>query len=70
MSVLRQVPKYDALMGLGGWHEPDFYNEGLMDRTVGIIGFGTTSKYLVKMLAPFHCQVKISSSRAKIMSAK
>lgn len=61
MSVLRQVPKYDAMMGLGGWHEPDFYNEGLMDKSVGIIGFGTTSKYLAKMLAPYHCEIKISS---------
>lgn len=61
MAVLRQVPKYDAMMGLGGWHEPDFYNEGLMDKSVGIIGFGTTSKYLAKMLAPYHCEIKISS---------
>lgn len=61
MAVLREVPKYNAMMGLGGWHEPDFYNEGLMDKTVGIVGFGTTSRYLAKMLAPYHCELKISS---------
>lgn len=61
MAVLRKVPKYDAMMGLGGWHEPEFYNEGLMDKTVGIVGFGATSRYLARMLAPYHCELKISS---------
>lgn len=61
MAMLRQVPKYNDLMRLGGWKEPDYYSEGLMDKTVGIVGYGMTSKYLVKMLTPFHCEIKIYS---------
>ncbi len=61
MAVLRDVVKHSETMRLGGWKDSDYYNEGIMDKTVGIVGFGMIAKFLVKMLQPFHCKIKIFS---------
>lgn len=63
MCSLRSI-KYFALDG-PGWRGNDEDSEkGLMDRTVGIIGFGMIAKYLMKMLQPFHVTIKICSEYA------
>ncbi|MBR5236493.1 MAG: hydroxyacid dehydrogenase [Clostridia bacterium] len=35
--------------------------KGIMDRTIGIVGYGMISKYFLKMLEPFHVKKKIYS---------
>ena len=45
----------------GGWKTPNFYNEGIMDRTIGLVGFGTIAKKFIKFLAPFRCRILVNS---------
>lgn len=59
---LRKLPDYVYRIKNGGWHEVDDYSKGLLDRTVGIIGFGTISKFLVKKLQVFNVKLKLYSS--------
>ena len=59
---LRKLPDYVYRIKNGGWHEADDYSKGLLDRTVGIIGFGTISKFLVKKLQVFNVKLKLYSS--------
>lgn len=63
LTGLRRIPYYVNEVRGGGWHgEQGFYSEGLLDRTVGIIGLGAISRYLIEMLKAFHVKVKIYSS--------
>ena len=58
LCALRDIPYYSYDMKNGGWKKDDFYNEGLLDQSVGLVGFGTVSKYLTKMLKPFRVKIK------------
>lgn len=60
LASLRRIPYYAA--GLAAGHWPDsFENRGLLDRSVGIVGYGMIARYVVEMLRPFHCPVKVFS---------
>ena len=63
MCALRRMEKYMGFMRDGAWRETagHSYNEGIMDRTVGLVGFGMIAKFFAKMLAPFHIELKIYS---------
>ena len=59
ICALRKIPHYTGIVRYGGWVRglEDFQNKGLMDRTVGLIGFGDVAKCFVKMLQPFHVKI-------------
>ena len=59
---LRRLPDYVYRLKNGGWSEDRDYSKGLLDRTVGIIGFGTIATFLVKKLQVFSVKIKIYSS--------
>ncbi len=61
LSALRDIPFYDREVHKGRWREDDYYNEGLLDQTVGLIGFGMTAQLLVSMLKPFNVKIKVFS---------
>jgi len=61
LSSLRDIPLYNQEVHEGGWAKSGFYNEGLLDQTIGLIGFGMISKCLVKMLKPFRAKIKVNS---------
>ncbi len=61
LSSLRRIPYYTDKMQREGWHEKDWYNEGLIGKKVGIVGFGAISRYLVEYLKPFKCHVCVCS---------
>ena len=58
LSSLRDIPYYSYDMKNGGWATKGYYNEGLLDQTVGLVGFGMVAKYLVRMLNPFRVKIK------------
>jgi len=62
LCALRKLPYYDNMLKNGGWRDIEFYNEGMLDQTIGLIGFGATTKCLVKMLKAFDAKVKIYSN--------
>jgi len=61
LMALRRIPDYMGLVKEGKWRtEADIW-EGLLDKTVGIVGKGTISTLLIQMLQPFRVKIKIFS---------
>ena len=62
MCSLRSI-KHFTIRPEYTWRRDDEDSEkGIMDRTIGIVGYGMISKYLLKMLEPFHVTKKIYSN--------
>ncbi len=61
LSSLRDIPHYNTEVQEGRWRKDDFYNEGIIDQTVGFIGFGMTAQILATMLKPFNVKIKVYS---------
>jgi phosphoglycerate dehydrogenase-like enzyme len=56
---LREVPFYNEQLQRGiWWQDCTYHYEGLLDKTVGLVGFGTVARFLVDMLQPFRARVK------------
>lgn len=60
LASLRQIPFHSANLSAGIWPQR-FSNRGLLGRSVGIVGYGMIARYVVQMLAPFHCPIKVFS---------
>ncbi len=60
LASLREIPRYSTELAGGKWPE-SFNNRGLLDRSVGIVGYGMIAEYVVKMLQPFHTPIKVFS---------
>lgn len=58
LAALRDIPYYVNDMKQGGWKSGDYYNRGLLDQTIGLVGFGEIPRYLVHMLKPFRVKLK------------
>ena len=62
LMALRRLPHYIKDMKDGGWRSPHLVaTNGLLDQTVGLVGMGTITRYLMKMLKPFHVKLKLYS---------
>jgi len=61
LSALRRIPEYTAIMQRDGWKPPQYGCEALSYQTVGIVGLGATSRYLIELLKPFHVDIKVCS---------
>lgn len=61
LSSLRDIPYYNNEVNEGRWRSDYYYNESILDQTIGFIGFGMTAKILVSMLKPFHVKIKVYS---------
>jgi phosphoglycerate dehydrogenase-like enzyme len=59
LAALRDIPFYANEMQAGRWPGADNYDEGLLDQTVGLVGFGAVAKNLAKMLKVFRTKVKV-----------
>jgi len=66
LSSLRMIPFHAHLVSYErGWRDPNVTrSEGLYDKTVGIVSFGAISRYLIKLLKPFHVKIKLYSRKA------
>ncbi|AUS96786.1 hypothetical protein CDQ84_15410 [Clostridium thermosuccinogenes] len=62
LVALRDIPKYSEMLRSKGWHDGSWWNEGLLDQTVGLVGFGAIAQYLVPMLKAFDVKIKVYSS--------
>jgi phosphoglycerate dehydrogenase-like enzyme len=59
LCSLRDLVYYDNEVQAGRWHDGKYYNEGILDQSFGLVGFGTVAKYLVKMLKPFRAKIRV-----------
>lgn len=61
LASLRQFSKYDCRNIEGGWKSASTMTEGLLGKTVGIVGYGAIARYLLGMLKPFKVKIKLYS---------
>lgn len=57
----RDLRKYNNITNAGGWKEGNFTCRALIEKNVGVVGYGAISRYLLEMLKPFHCNIKLYS---------
>ncbi len=67
LASLRMIPRFSHRLSYDKvWESMDLdrnYAKGLLDRTVGIVSYGTISKYIIPMLQPFHVKIKLYSRK-------
>lgn len=61
MSALRRVPQTVRSFDEKGWPTEYTRTDSLLDQTVGIVGLGAISRYLIGMLKPFRARIKVFS---------
>lgn len=62
MAALRKIPTEVYGLKEGLWRHPEVPStKGLLDREIGIIGYGMISQNLMRMLQVFRCRFKIFS---------
>lgn len=59
LAALRDIPFYANEMQAGRWSPINSYTEGLLDQSVGLVGFGAVARNLVKLLHAFNAKVKV-----------
>lgn len=59
LAALRDIVLYDKVVQNGKWKDEDSYNEGLLDKTIGLVGFGMVAKNLVRLLKPFRVKINV-----------
>ncbi len=64
LAALRDIPRYSTELQKGIW-PPSFNNKGLLDRKVGLVGYGMIAGYVVDMLKPFSTPISVFSRHLK-----
>lgn len=62
IAALRDLRGNERLMQENGWKPTLFRNRTLLEKTVGIVGYGTISRHLLTMLKPFRVNVLLYSN--------
>lgn len=60
LASLRQIPFHASNLAQGIWPQ-SFSNRGLLERSVGLVGYGMIARHVVEMLAPFRCPIRVYS---------
>ncbi|MCI6528480.1 MAG: hydroxyacid dehydrogenase [Oscillospiraceae bacterium] len=60
LASLRRIPLYATQLQHGYWNG-EIKNRGLLDRKVGIVGYGMIARDVIEMLRPFHCPIAVYS---------
>ena len=61
LYLLRDIGRYNGELLQEGWSHPGWKNEGLLDQTVGLIGFGAVARWTARLLSAFGAQIFISA---------
>lgn len=61
LTALRNIPYISNYTQEKGWAPRIHLGDSLLDQTVGIVGYGAISRYLLDMLRPFNVKVKLYS---------
>lgn len=62
LYMVRRFGEYEMRTVEGGWKPLDFKTESLFDQTIGIVGYGAISRYLIEMLKLFNVKIKLFSN--------
>ncbi len=69
LANLRRLREYD-LRNNNLWRPEPWCSERLLDKTVGIVGYGAIARHLLRMLKPFHVKIKLFSNHTTEEQAK
>ena len=61
LGNLRHLREYDMRNNLL-WTPNPWQGERLLDKTVGVVGYGSIARHLLRMLKPFHVKIKLFSN--------
>ena len=61
LCALRGLVHANQLVQMGEWKPSISESEGLLDKDVGLVGYGAIARYLITFLKPFRCRVKLYS---------
>lgn len=64
LTALRRNVEFIDSMRSGGWRLADGWNNGLIGKKVGIVGFGAISRYYMELLSWFNCEILLFSRYA------
>ena len=70
LCALRDIPYYNSRMQNGLWKTERSHGRALNDKTVGIIGYGAISKYLLDLLKPFNVKILLYSGHMTVEQAE
>ena len=59
LAGLRRIPYYNTMVQKGEWRSAGHRNNGLLDKKVGIVGFGAVSRNLVPLLKSLRVEIMI-----------
>lgn len=60
LAALRELPEYTNSMKSGvQWRSADYWIEGLLFKTVGLVGYGAVGRHLAQQLEAFQCKLVI-----------
>jgi len=59
LAGLRRIPHYNSMTQKGEWKDGDSKNKGLLDRKIGLVGFGAIARHLVPLLKPFRVEIVV-----------
>lgn len=62
IAAQRRLPQTVNEMAETGWQHVYRRTDSLLEKTVGIIGLGSISRYLISYLKPFDCKIKLFSN--------
>jgi phosphoglycerate dehydrogenase-like enzyme len=58
LMALRRLPYWAGEMQGGRWKTVEYWNEGLLDQTVGLVGFGAVARFLAPLLTAFRARMR------------
>ncbi len=61
LYLLRDIGRYNGELLRDGWSQPGWKNEGLLDQTVGLIGFGAVARWTARLLSAFGVKLFINA---------
>lgn len=56
-AAARQIPQFHTRVLADGWRTETYRNSGLLDKQVGLVGFGAIPRELVPLLRPFNTTI-------------
>ncbi len=62
LCAMRKITDYNSRMHGSGWRESGDKSQGLFGKTIGLVGYGATTRYLLGMLKPFHARILLYSN--------
>ncbi|TCC51467.1 hydroxyacid dehydrogenase [Kribbella pittospori] len=59
LTLSRKLPRFDAMVKMGGWKQTGFRGNDLAGSKIGLLGASSTARALITLLKPFGCDIVV-----------